>query len=115
MAPVIPGHLLRSRYVELTARGGILTATVTTPALGLREAPAVAEVLVDAIDEFRGTLRYIVLDLSSVAFMNSTGLGMCIDARNRAANRGAGAVAVGLGRDIEALFELMRLDRFFQF
>ncbi|MHC5113786.1 MAG: STAS domain-containing protein [Planctomycetota bacterium] len=115
MPPAVPRHLQRSRYAELTSRGGILTVTFTTPSLGMREAAAVAELLMDAISEFAGTLRYIVLDLSTVRFMNSTGLGMCITARHEASARGAGAIAVGLGRDLRALFELMKLERFFDY
>jgi len=98
------------RLVHLTRGGGVIVAAVRAPAVDTGNAERLVEAVGPAIDAARG-LRGLVLDLSSVGFLNSRGLAACIDLARRAEAAGAAAVACGLGPDLARMFEVMRVDR----
>ena len=100
-------------YVEVTRRGGVVTARFVRSTLGTREAPAIADVLVPIIDRMGARLRTLELDLSAVTFINSLGLGLCIDLRNRARRHRARTTTVGLSEEIEALLRVMKVEDLF--
>jgi anti-anti-sigma factor len=103
----------RAPYVDVRTSGSVIAARVTSNAIGGLEAPAIQDHLAEAIDSARPSPRFLVLDLSNVTFMNSVGLGMCIDTRNRANARKA-TIAFGLTDEIKQLFRLMNLERLFE-
>ncbi len=104
----------RAMFVQLDERSGVLRARVVVPNIGQREATVIQDALADALDQASSSLRCLMLDLSSVSFMNSMGLGMCIDARNRASEKGAKAVIYGLNAELTGLFEMTKIDRLFK-
>ncbi|MBT8485712.1 MAG: STAS domain-containing protein [Phycisphaerales bacterium] len=104
----------RPDIVTHQTRGGVVTAAINRSTVGQIEAVEIAEQLVPLIGE-AGSLRGFVLDLREVEYVNSSGLGLIIDLGNRAKERGATAVAFGLRAEIKALFELMKIGRFYQF
>ena len=103
-----------SRFVALTTAGGVVTATFTGPAIGRDEAPAIASEAIGALQRAGRKLRFLVLDFSRVTFINSAGLGMVIDLRNRANGQGAASLATGLNDDLTAVFEAMKISRLFE-
>ena len=56
----------------------------------------------------------LVLDLSTVSFMASMGLGMCIACRNQAAAVGATPLLFGLNKDLQALMAMMKIEKLFR-
>jgi anti-anti-sigma factor len=56
----------------------------------------------------------IVMDLSRVDAVDSSGIGLLIATRNSLAKVGGGLRIVGVSAEIQHLFEVMRLDRHFE-
>lgn len=101
--------------VELEVRHGHLVAQVTAQVLGQNEAHLVAEALGTALKGFEGKGHYFVLDLSRVSMISSLGLGMCVDTRHRAIERGMRPVMFGLSPQLLELLRMMKIDRLFTF
>ena len=55
-----------------------------------------------------------ILDLTEVPYMDSAGLGMIVSHYVRCQGRGVRLVAVGVGPRVVQLFELTKVDKFFQ-
>jgi anti-anti-sigma factor len=102
-----------SLFAEVETIAGILTAKLIGPTLGQREVPIITEIVGGKIDSAGGSLRWVVLDLSEIGFMNSMALGMCVDFHKRAAAAGAKTAIVGMNDDITSLFKMVRFDRLF--
>ena len=102
------------RLVDVTSRGGVLTATFLHPSLGERGSAGSADELIRAIEQLGRRLRFLVLDLGRVKFINSSGLGMCIELRNRAARQNARTILYGLSRDLQRLIEITKIERLFE-
>ncbi|MCA9291111.1 MAG: STAS domain-containing protein [Phycisphaerales bacterium] len=100
-------------FVRITEDAGLITAHVVGPSVGQREAPLVQDALADAISR-SGRIRFLVIDLSDVGFLNSMGLGMCIDARNRVAAVGGTTIISGVGEELHGLFKMTKTDRLFK-
>lgn len=60
-------------------------------------------------------LRHVVLELSSVQFMSSMGLGFLINCRTAANNAGATPIVVGANKELKGLLSMMKIDKFFKF
>lgn len=101
--------------VELDVRHGHLVAQVTAQVLGQREAQAAAEAISKAIASIEGKGRCFVLDLGRVSMISSLGLGMCVDTRHRAMERGMRPVMYGLSPQLLELMRMMKVDRLFTF
>ena len=56
---------------------------------------------------------HLVVDLGSVDFIDSVGLGVIVGARRRARSNGGEVMLAGLSEQARALFELVDLDRVF--
>jgi anti-sigma B factor antagonist len=70
-------------------------------------APELGRHLVEATDTGAGAL---LLDLSEVEFIDSTGLGVLLNALRRARRRGQGMAIVCFNPTVLRLFEVTRLD-----
>jgi len=101
--------------VELDLRHGHLVAQVTAQVLGQREAQEAAEAITKALLAFEGKGRCFVLDLGRVSMLSSLGLGMCVDTRHRALERGMRPVMYGLSPQLLELMRMMKVDRLFTF
>lgn len=58
-------------------------------------------------------VSHIVIDLSLVELVDSSGIGLLIAAHNSLAKAGGGLRIVGVSSEIQHLFKIMRLDRHF--
>jgi len=103
----------RAQYVRLTFSAGVLTVQPVGPSVGQREAPVISEQVRERLEQLRGDVRRVVLDLSQVHTLASMGLGMCIDIRNCAHRLKAPTVIYGLRPEIHSLFRMMRVDRLY--
>lgn len=89
---------------------GLAVLTVTEARLVAANAPNLREELGKAID---GGLNRIVLDLTAVSFIDSSGLGAIVGALKRVSARGD-LVVCGLGPAAAQLFRLTRMDKVFR-
>ncbi len=99
--------------IALAPQGGHLRVTVTAPTVGQREAPLIATAIGEALKTHEGKGKYFVLDLSSVNVLSSLGLGMCVDVRHRALERGMKPVLYGMPQHLVELLRMMKVDRLF--
>jgi anti-sigma B factor antagonist len=76
--------------------------------LDVATAPDMREQLIELVNEGRA---HLVLDLSGVDFLDSTGLGMIVSALKRARTHGGDLRLVSTESRITRLFEITGLDR----
>ena len=76
----------------------------------LNTSPQLRDALLDVVG--RGGGR-IIIDLSSVGYMDSSGVGTIVEAKRRADRDGAKLVLSGLQERVLSVFQITQLDRFF--
>jgi anti-sigma B factor antagonist len=76
----------------------------------LSTAPKLAERLAGAV---AGDAKAVVIDLSAVTFIDSTGLGMLLEAQRRANQNNSALALVVANPTVLRLFEITRLDTTF--
>lgn len=103
----------RSAPVELQVRNGHLVAAITVEVVAQRDAQLAHDEISRAIAGFEGKGRCFVLDLSRVSLLSSLGLGMCVDTRHRAIERGMKPLLCGLQPSLLDLLRIMKVDRLF--
>ena len=103
-----------SQIVEVTAKGGVLRARFLARTVGEGEVTAIAGRVIRSMDEAGGCFRCLVLDMEPVEFLNSRGLGMCIDLRNRAHAQRAPTVLIGLTGELRRLLDTVKVERLFE-
>jgi anti-sigma B factor antagonist len=95
-------------------------AHITTPAPGivalegeidLHESPHIKEVLQPLIDQ---KSKRVLLDLSGVSYIDSSGLALFIEAMQRIQAYGGIFGLYGLRPGVKAIFEIARLDQVFK-
>ena len=90
-------------------RGGVLVLRVNEPRLDAARAPGLRDELIRRVEAGNTTL---VLDLSQVEFMDSSGLGARVAGLKRLGSRG-GLTIVGAHGAVQRLFQLTRMDKVF--
>ena len=90
-------------------RGGVLVLRVGEARLDAAKAPAFRDELIRRVEAGQTAL---VLDLSAVEFMDSSGLGALVSCVKRMGSRGTLAVAGAKGA-VARLFQLTRMDKVF--
>lgn len=90
-------------------RGGVLVLRVNEARLDAARAPGFRDALIRRVEAGHGAM---VLDLSAVEFMDSSGLGALVSCLKRMGTRGSLAV-VGAKGAVARLFQLTRMDRVF--
>ncbi|MHC5024389.1 MAG: STAS domain-containing protein [Planctomycetota bacterium] len=69
--------------------------------------------LVAAINEAGKELRFLVIDVARLQFLNSTGLGMLVDLRGRVQAAGGIVVLFGMKNSVRQNLRTDSVDRFF--
>ncbi len=101
--------------VDVSTDGGIVTARVTTPAVEERQATVILQAVKAAIGKAGEALRFVVLDLDGVEFMNSSGLAACVELRNGAFAVGAPTILYRPQKEVDQVFRMLKLDRLYSF
>lgn len=78
--------------------------------IDLRTSPQMRSALLTLLDEKPGR---IILDLSGVTYIDSSGVGTIVELKRRALHDENKVVLVGLQPRVRSLFEITRLDKFF--
>jgi anti-anti-sigma factor len=102
-----------SQFVRTAQRDGALWIEFITEKIGERETHIIAPVISEAIEHAPADTKAVVLDMRAITFLNSVGLGMCIDARNRSNARKTKIIMHGLNDELLALLKITRLDKVF--
>lgn len=85
--------------------GGTVTATVVGPVIEEHRGEAILDTVRGALEEAGESLIAFVLDLGDVSFINSSGLGVCMQLQKDAASRGAKTV---IYRPSDSVFDVLR-------
>lgn len=107
IAPTTP----RQAPVTITVRNGHMVAAINLRLLSADEVQIAHEEIVRALARFEGKGRCFVLDLSTVAALSSLGVGMCVDTRHRAIERGMRPILFGLQPPLLHLLRVLKVDR----
>lgn len=108
----LPPNTKKTPLVEVAWDGPKVRITFAGPNIGQRETPIIQEDISPYLK--LKTIKFLVMDLSSVSFMSSMGLSMFIGARNAAAAVGAQPVLYGLNKDLKSLMAMMKMDKLFK-
>ena len=103
----------KTSYVEMIWDGSILIVRPEGPNIGQREAPIMSGDIDPHMKSLGKAIKFMVLDLSSVQFMSSMGIGTCINCRNGAAALGAKPILYGANKDLRALLAMMKIEKLF--
>jgi anti-anti-sigma regulatory factor len=75
--------------VEIKTEGDTMAARMVGPVIEANRAQVVLDTVGKAMDEMGTGLRFMVLDFDEITFINSTGIGMCLQLGTRAKALGA--------------------------
>ena len=78
--------------------------------IDLHTSPQLRDRLLNLIDR---KPQRIILDLSGVGYVDSSGVGTIVELKRRAMRTDSKVVLVGLQARVRSLFEITRLDKFF--
>ncbi len=104
----------KTQFTEVDYRPSCLIVKLVGPSIGQRESPIVANEVDPYIAQAGKNLKRFVLDLSSVSFMSSMGIGAAVAFRNKAAANGATAILYGMSPELSKMLALMRVDRLYK-
>jgi anti-sigma B factor antagonist len=96
---------------KIQEKDGVQIITISGKIMGSPEDNQVSEIFLKLISDNK---IYVILDLSEVTWMNSSGLGMCVGGLTRLRNRGGDLRLVGLPPVIESLMDRCRVLQLFQ-
>ncbi len=109
----MPEQMSQSVFANVTAKDGVLTVRLAGPSIGQREVPIITDLVAPAIEQLGKAMKWLVLDMSQVTFVNSMGLGMCIDFRNRAVKAGGKAALLGMNQQLTDLFKMVKIEKLY--
>jgi anti-sigma B factor antagonist len=93
-----------------TAREGMDVIVRLTDDVDLRTSPDLRDRLLEALGSHPSRL---IIDLSGVPYMDSSGVGTLVDMKRRTERDGSAIILVGLQPRVRSVFEITRLDGFF--
>jgi anti-anti-sigma factor len=98
------------RAVDIKAEGDMLAARIVGPVIEANRARIIMDDVGQAIEQAGSGLRFMVLDFEEVTFINSTGIGVCLQLGNRARAQGARPILYRLTADVNEIFTRCRVD-----
>ncbi|MSR41605.1 MAG: anti-sigma factor antagonist [Phycisphaerales bacterium] len=104
----------KTQFTEVEYRPSCLIVKLVGPSIGQRESPIVVNEVEPYIAQAGANLKRFVLDLSSVNFMSSMGIGAAVAFRNKAAAHGATTILYGMSPELGKMLALMRIDRLYK-
>jgi anti-sigma B factor antagonist len=95
--------------IETTEQGGAVVAKVMSDSLETENVAAFRSAIATVLDRS----NRIVLDLSEVSFMDSTGLGSLLSCLRTVKGNGGTMKIASLSPEVQQLFEMVLMDRVF--
>ncbi len=109
-APPAAGHAI---FVQCKRSGGALIAKLLGPSIGQREAPIISKTVLAELEQEAEPPRAVVLDFRRITFINSMGLGMCIEVRNAMHQRGGKTILYCPSEQIMSVLKMTKMDRLY--
>jgi len=101
-------------HVDIEVRSKLLYVKFMGPQVGQRESPIISQEVEPYLKAAGKDLRHFIIDLKSVTFMSSMGVGVCISLRNKAAAAGAKPILFGTSPDLVKLLAMMKIDQMYK-
>ncbi|MHC4079863.1 MAG: STAS domain-containing protein [Planctomycetota bacterium] len=98
------------RAVEIKADGDMIAAKIVGPIIEANRAQVILDDVGRAIDEAGSGLRFMVLDFDEVTFINSTGIGTCLELGTRAKAKAALPILYRLTKDVTEILTRCKAD-----
>ncbi|MFN5497247.1 MAG: STAS domain-containing protein [bacterium] len=105
----------KTTLVEIDVRETLLYVKLVGPQVGQRESPIISQEVEPYLRSAGKGMRHFIIDLQSVTFMSSMGLGVCIALRHKAAAAGAKPILFGTSKELLQLFTMMKIDQLYKF
>lgn len=105
----------KTTLVEIDVRETLLYVKLVGPQVGQRESPIISQEVEPYLRSAGKGMRHFIIDLQSVTFMSSMGLGVCIALRHKAAAAGAKPILFGTSKELLQLFAMMKIDQLYKF
>lgn len=93
-----------------TSSEGETTIVSVSGEVDLHSSPDLRTAIIDVLGR---KPRRLIIDLSNVRYMDSSGVGTMVEAKRRADRGGGQLVLAGLQPRVQSLLEIAQLDRFF--
>ncbi len=100
-----------SGTVKEVRQAGTATVVALAGEVDLHHTPDVHRALVDACQE---QPKKLVVNLKSVTYLDSSGIGTLVEVFRRVNGYGGKLVLCGLNERVHSVFEITKLDRFFK-
>lgn len=101
-------------HVDIEVRSKLLYVKLMGPQVGQRESPIISQEVEPYLKAAGKDLKHFIIDLKSVTFMSSMGVGVCISLRNKAASAGAKPILFGTSPDLVKLLAMMKIDQMYK-
>ena len=102
-------------HVEIEVGSKLLYAKFMGPQIGQRESPIISQEVEPYLKAAGKDLKHFIIDMKSVTFVSSMGVGVCIALRNKASAAGAKSILFGTAPDLVKLLAMMKIDQMFKF
>jgi len=104
----------KTPLVDIDLRPNLLYVRFIGPQIGQREAPIITQEVEPYIKQAGASMKHFIIDLQSVTFMSSMGLGTCIGLRNKAASAGAKPILYGTQPELLKMLAMVKMDTMFK-
>jgi len=104
----------KTPLIEIEWSGSVLLLRLAGPNIGQHESPIITNEVTPYFKKHGKAIRHMVMDMTTVNFMSSMGLGMCIACRNQANALGAASILFGMNKDLQALMAMMKIEKMYK-
>ncbi|MHC4765162.1 MAG: STAS domain-containing protein [Planctomycetota bacterium] len=110
-----PQPIPQLRAVDVTSGHGVVAAKILDGPVEAHRAAVILVTVGNAIDEYRGTLRFVVLDHGEVDFINSSGVAALLELAGVVKQKGAQPIVYRPTPNVAKILKLVRADRLYTF
>ncbi|MEE8147066.1 MAG: STAS domain-containing protein [Longimicrobiales bacterium] len=100
--------------VDVVVEGNVLTAKIVGTTVERHRAAVILEKTKEAIDLHAGDLSHVVVDFGDVNFINSSGLGACVQLARHAQDKGLKPIAYRLKDPMIKIFKTVKADHIYR-
>ncbi len=104
-----------SSHADIDFSNRRLYVKLKTSQVGQRESPIISLEVDPYLKAAGKDLKFFIIDLQSVTFMSSMGVGVCIALRNKALAAGGKSILFGCAPELLKLLVMMKIDQMFKF
>ena len=101
-------------HVDIEVRSKLLYVKFLGPQIGQRESPIISQDVEPYLKAAGKDLKLFIIDLKSVTYMSSMGVGVCIALRNKAIAAGAKPILFGTSAELVKLLAMMKIDQMYK-